>query len=206
MCPVYEQEESVKTQTDRLTSGALHPRTELQCRDRVAVLGHVWKSPQCAEANGAWAWPPESAASVGQGQAQCQAHMAGEIPLLCCCEESHQASENRTEKPSLTSCCSETNRRPSANSRQWSALKAEPTALPGGLRSPRSPLCVAVACPVPGGAGQILRVSAQGETAPHAAVPGLVCERQLRKLLPSDPALPSSVPSTKDPQVRGPCL
>lgn len=39
----------------------------------------------------------------------------------------------------------------------------------------------------PGGAGQVLRVGPERETAPHAALPDLVCQRQLRELFCSVP-------------------
>lgn len=43
-------------------------------------------------------------------------------------------------------------------------------------------MCVfAVARPDPGGAGQVLRVGQEGETTPHAALPHLVRQGQLRK-------------------------
>lgn len=45
-------------------------------------------------------------------------------------------------------------------------------------------MCVfAVARPDPGGAGQVLRVGQEGETTPHAALPHLVRQGQLRKNL-----------------------
>lgn len=44
-------------------------------------------------------------------------------------------------------------------------------------------LVLAVACAVPGGTGQVLRTGSQGTAAPHAALPRLVCQRQLREWL-----------------------
>lgn len=38
---------------------------------------------------------------------------------------------------------------------------------------------LAVARAVPGGTGQVLRTGSQGTAAPHAALPWLVCQRQL---------------------------
>lgn len=54
-----------------------------------------------------------------------------------------------------------------------------------GTAGPRltAALVLAVACAVPGGAGQVLRTGSQGTAAPHAALPRLVCQRQLREWL-----------------------
>lgn len=61
----------------------------------------------------------------------------------------------------------------------------------------------AVARPIAGGAGQVLRAGQERTTAPHAAVPRLVSTRQLCKFLSLQVVLASSFPPFARSHIQG---